>query len=409
LDALPLINHVAYGGKNTFQDSFRVLVAGGGTGDAVIYLAEQLRPMLNARVVYADLSQASMEVAKKRARVRKLKNIDWHQMSLLEVATLGQSFDYINCSGVLHHLEDPVAGLKALESVLKPDGAMGIMVYGEYGRAAIYQMQKLLRLLNHEQKTAANKVALSKKVLPLLPETNLFRQQKKWMTELASNGDIGLYDLLLHSTDRAYTVPQIYEWLETAGLVVGRFSGGMGERLKYMPEFLFDQEPELLAHVQKLPIPQQQAIAEAAMSNMIKHAFIATRSMETVAKSTDDDMVPFFYMACAHGPNLAAQMEAKPGEPLNIEVFKGLKVTLRPEAYTTDILRHIDGNKTIGQIIHAVMADRPTAQEQDVRQGFSDLYAKLDMMDALLLRHKSVAAFHTPTQLQQRVVKNKNR
>ena len=48
----------------------------------------------------------------------------------------------------MHHLEDPDAGLRALLSVLKDGGALGIMVYGQYGRTGVYQMQETLRLIN---------------------------------------------------------------------------------------------------------------------------------------------------------------------------------------------------------------------------------------------------------------------
>ncbi len=409
VDGLGLVNHAVYGGKNTFKDKFRVLVAGGGTGDAAIYWAEQLRHMVSARVVYIDLSQASMDIAKKRARVRKLKNIDWHHMSLLDVGSLEQSFDYINCSGVLHHLDDPVAGLKALEGVLKPDGAMGIMVYGEYGRASVYQMQSLLQLINHEQQSSAGKVAIAKKVLPLLPQDNLFRKQKKWESELDANGDIGLYDLLLHSTDRAYTVPQLYAWLDTAGLRINRFGGGLGERLKYMPELVFSQEPKLLEHIKKLPLKQQHAIAEIAMSNMVKHTFIATRYSNNAADINDDEMVPFFNMGCIDGADLADKMLTRPNDPLNIEVLKGLFVTVSSELYASDVLRLIDGKNTIGHIVKVITDKYSTADYQGVRSVLERIYTHLERADLLLLRHKSVPAFATPTELQQRMVKKKKR
>jgi 2-polyprenyl-3-methyl-5-hydroxy-6-metoxy-1,4-benzoquinol methylase len=63
------------------------------------------------------------------------------------VRELGQTFDQIVCTGVLHHLPDPDSGLRALRSVLAPDGAMHLMIYAAYGRAGIYMMQECCRLL----------------------------------------------------------------------------------------------------------------------------------------------------------------------------------------------------------------------------------------------------------------------
>jgi 2-polyprenyl-3-methyl-5-hydroxy-6-metoxy-1,4-benzoquinol methylase len=63
--------------------------------------------------------------------------IRFHTGSLLDLPSLGLGpFDYIDCCGVLHHLEDPAAGLAALKSVLDPAGGIGLMLYGTLGASA---------------------------------------------------------------------------------------------------------------------------------------------------------------------------------------------------------------------------------------------------------------------------------
>ena len=139
------INHHCFGGKRDFRKDFRCLVAGGGTGDTVIYLAEQLRHC-QAELVYLDMSAASRKVAEERARVRGLGNITWVTASIMELPGLGLGkFDYIECCGVLHHLASTEAGLQALTEVLREDGAIFLMLYGKYGRQAVYDMQALLQ------------------------------------------------------------------------------------------------------------------------------------------------------------------------------------------------------------------------------------------------------------------------
>lgn len=151
LDSIAKISHFCFRGSRDLRQSSRILVAGGGTGDAIIYLAEQLRGS-DSELVYVDMSAASMAVAQQRAETRGLENISWIRGSLLELADMQVGeFDYINCSGVLHHLADPSAGLEALKSVLKPDGCLGLMVYAQYGRTGIYQMQELMRLINADE------------------------------------------------------------------------------------------------------------------------------------------------------------------------------------------------------------------------------------------------------------------
>jgi 2-polyprenyl-3-methyl-5-hydroxy-6-metoxy-1,4-benzoquinol methylase len=54
----------------------------------------------------------------------ELDNIEFIEGSLLDVEniTQGKLFDFIECTGVLHHLKDPSEGLRKLNSVLKEDG-----------------------------------------------------------------------------------------------------------------------------------------------------------------------------------------------------------------------------------------------------------------------------------------------
>ena len=80
-------------------------------------------------------------------RKYNLTNLDVYQLPVERVGELGCSFDKIVCTGVLHHLPEPEVGLRALRSVLKPDGAMNLMVYAAYGRAGIYMLQEYCRRL----------------------------------------------------------------------------------------------------------------------------------------------------------------------------------------------------------------------------------------------------------------------
>ena len=125
-----LIHHVR-GGVFDPGQPFRALIAGGGTGDAAIMLAQQLADSgaAAARVVYLDRSAASRRVAQARAAARGLANLDFVSGSLLDLGALGLGgFDYLVCCGVLHHLDDPEAGLAALPAALAPGGGMGVML-----------------------------------------------------------------------------------------------------------------------------------------------------------------------------------------------------------------------------------------------------------------------------------------
>jgi SAM-dependent methyltransferase len=136
------VNHYLFAGRRDFALPFRALVAGGGTGDAAIMLAQQLSDEAGSgsapgEVVYLDISEAAREIAEARAAARGLANLRFVTGSLEDLPGLGLGpFDYIDCCGVLHHLAEPAAGLRALVAVLAEGGGLGLMVYGALGRTS---------------------------------------------------------------------------------------------------------------------------------------------------------------------------------------------------------------------------------------------------------------------------------
>ncbi|MFN4090920.1 MAG: class I SAM-dependent methyltransferase, partial [Alphaproteobacteria bacterium] len=213
------VNHYVFGGRLDVARPLRVLVAGGGTGDATVMLAQQMADRgVPGEIVHLDLSAASRRVAAARVAARGLDNVRFVAGSLLEVADLAPGpFDYVDCCGVLHHLEDPGAGLAALVSVLAPHGGLGLMVYGAVGRQGVYETQDLLRLLAPVDRPPEERLAVAKRLLPGLPVTSPLRRNP-FVRDHVGGGDAGLYDLLLHPRDRAYRVPDVSALCAGAGL-----------------------------------------------------------------------------------------------------------------------------------------------------------------------------------------------
>ncbi len=110
-----------------------VLVAGCGTGRPALTLA---RTLPNAAITAVDLSRASLAYAQHMAVKLGVTNITFAIADILAVAGWPQRFHFIECSGVLHHMSDPAAGLRSLRGLLRDDGAMLISLYSERGRAA---------------------------------------------------------------------------------------------------------------------------------------------------------------------------------------------------------------------------------------------------------------------------------
>ena len=117
-----------HGGIPAATESPRIVDAGCGTGVSTDYLCH-LNP--GAQVLGIDISDGALAVARERlqrsgaeAQVASLRQ---EQRSLLDLAGEGP-FDYINSVGVLHHLDQPEAGLRSLAAVLAPHGLLHLFL-----------------------------------------------------------------------------------------------------------------------------------------------------------------------------------------------------------------------------------------------------------------------------------------
>ncbi len=118
-----------------------ILVAGCGTGRQAVEIAQRF---VGANVLAIDLSLASLAYAKRKTNELGLTNIEYGQADILQTAQLRRSFDLIESSGVLHHLDDPWAGWRVLLSLLRPGGFMRVGLYSELGRPGVIAGRALI-------------------------------------------------------------------------------------------------------------------------------------------------------------------------------------------------------------------------------------------------------------------------
>ena len=397
LEDLPMINHYCFAGKQSFKHGFRALVAGGGTGDATIFLAEQLRHT-NAEIVHLDMSQASIAIAQERARIRGLSNIQWIHDSLLNLPRLTaqglQPFDYINCSGVLHHLAEPDAGLQALRSVLKSTGSIGLMVYAAAGRTGVYQMQSLMRLVNENVNAGGDeqrKITNTRDVLASLPASNWFKRSEDLHHD-HKMGNAGIYDLLLHSQDRAYSVGELFDWLEVQNGFHLQFSDVQRGRSPYLPHMVLGSKPPAMAAaLRQRPLRQQYEMAELMSGSIITHSLYLTPSASSVAAYGDPAAIPFFYHEPLTGEIAAKVFGSQRGKPFLLQhQHSGVQLMVNPGKYGAQILRLMDGNRSFGQIFNQFRADwhgqSAAPGDQALFTDFAESYETLNALERLLLK-----------------------
>ncbi|HEY9549448.1 MAG TPA: class I SAM-dependent methyltransferase [Kiloniellaceae bacterium] len=376
------INHYLFAGRRDFRTPFRALIAGGGTGDATIMLAQQLADAAGGQgvpgeVVYLDLSTGARAVAEARAAARGLANIRFVTGSLLDLGKLGLgSFDYIDCCGVLHHLPDPQAGLLALTEVLAEDGGMGLMVYGTFGRSGVYPLQAVLRAMVGDR-PLAERISFTRRLLANLPSTNLFSRNPGLRDHTGSDAE--LVDLLLHSQDRSYTVEEIAGLLSAAGLNLISFI----EPLRYEPG-TYLKDPVLLRQLASLSPEGRAAVAEKLAGNMKTHVLYVSRrpATDTLAWPYGPEAIPC--LRVLDGVKLAKAVQRDlvlKGE------FDGLALKFPLPRLAPALLPWIDGRTSLGEI-QATLQDLDPRQEWDhFKAQFDQLYQVLGGLNHLLIRY----------------------
>lgn len=347
-----------------------ILVAGCGTSQAAkVALREP-----GSRVIAVDISNTSLTHLRALQRKYKLDNLELHQLSLLDVSALKLTFDQIICTGVLHHLPDPDQGLRALRDVLKPDGALQIMVYAHYGRVGIYMIQDYCRRLGittSDQDLDALGATLrhlpdDHPLSPLLHKFRDFTQRH------------ALADALLHPQDRAYTVPQLHEWLDRCGITFGRWL----EQAPYLPQCGSIAHTPLAARLRALPEAEQFAAVELFRGSIDQHSFVAYRDDRAkTAQQVRFDGDHWRQLIPVRLPWIKVVREKLPAGSHAVllnPVHKHRDLFLPVNAAEHRLFEQIDNKRTLGDI----------AQERETKDGVnrvSDFFQTLWQHDLIVI------------------------
>ncbi len=235
------------------EDQLRILDAGCGTGVSTDYLAH-LNP--GAEILGVDISPGTLEVA--RERLQRSGGHDQAQVRLENRSLLEldgeQPFDYINSVGVLHHLRQPVAGLKALASLLKPGALLHLFLYADGGRWEIHRCQRALTLMGVGMDDQGLK--LGRQLFADLPESNRLRRnhEQRWAIDCAA--DANFADMYLHPQETSYKLASLFEFVAAADL---EFVGFSNPQI-WDPARLL--KGDLLERARQLPQRQQWQLVE---------------------------------------------------------------------------------------------------------------------------------------------------
>ena len=324
-----------------YRDDRSILVAGCGTFQAARYAVR----WPNAQVTGIDFSPSSIEETAKLQRKHGIANLELRQMPIEQAAELGRRFDYIVCTGVLHHLPDPEAGLRVLGDLLEPDGTMHLMVYAPYGRTGIYLIQDYCRRLGIG--TSSGEIRELAASLRLLPPEHPIAHLLRTVRDFAS--EAGLADALLNPQDRAYSVPQLFELLAAAGLSFGRWT----RQAHYLPHCgALTQSPHQ-ARLKALPPAEQYAALELFRGCMVEHSLVACRGADENAHRINFDGEVWLDYVPVPTPDTMVVKERLPPGSVAVLVNRNHNFTdlyLPVDAPQKALFDRIDGRRSIGEI-----------------------------------------------------------
>ena len=204
------------------SDRIDILVAGCGTGRHPIEVAQKYR---EARVLAVDLSLASLCYAKRKTPLAS--KIEYAQADILKLGSIDRTFDLIDASGVLHHLADPLAGWRALLSLLRPGGFMRVGLYSDLARRDVVAARAFIAERGY--RPTADDIRRCRQELLSSPLEGATKAGDFFSTSECR-------DLLFHSQECRTTIPQIKSFLAENDL---RFIG-------------FEFAPQILQHYRGL-------------------------------------------------------------------------------------------------------------------------------------------------------------
>jgi SAM-dependent methyltransferase len=298
-----------------------------------------------------------------------LFNLELHLLPIEDLPTLGRDFDLIVSTGVLHHMADPQTGMNAIASCLRPDGAMGVMLYAKYGRIGLELLQADFRDLGLGQNESS--IAMVRETLSLLSRDHPAQPYLRFAGSLQSDAE--LVDTFLHGRERSYNVDDCIDLVTNAGLV---FQGWFNNA-PYYPHDLFTRPNSVYPAINALPERTMWSVVERLNTVNACHFFTACRPERPKEAYAIDfstqaslDYVPLMRMRCGLDGN---------------EIFRS-DWRLRLNSTQLPYAQYVDGNRTIRDIAAAVHSE--TSQRgslADVETFARKLFQELWRFDFLAM------------------------
>jgi SAM-dependent methyltransferase len=346
----PVHSHRTLWPDQKYKPDLDILIAGCGTNQAAVYAFTNRA----AKVVAVDVSESALDHQKYLKGKHGLDNLELHRLRIEELPSLDLDFDLVVASGVLDHIADPDAAVKALAGCLRRDGVLAATLNATYGRIGVDLLSSVFRDMGLRQDNAS--IKLVKETISLLPKGHPFRHYLKAVDDLQS--DAALVDAFLSGGQRSFTVQECLDLIASAELV---FQGWF-HNMPYYPHDLFAKKSKLYPFIDRMPENEIWSVMERVQTLNTSHFILACRPDRPkknykidFSKVRSLDYVPVMQPRCGVS---------------RTEVYgPGWRVELTPEQLA--FARYIDGHRTIREIAECA------AQESDAPQTNAGELGKL--------------------------------
>ncbi|MBV1900191.1 MAG: class I SAM-dependent methyltransferase [Kordiimonadaceae bacterium] len=217
----------------TPEGAVDILFAGCGTGKQVISLG---RAINSKNILAFDISATSLAYAFRKTQEHEMGNAHFALADINLAGTWDAAFDFIVCTGVLHHLDDVSVGLSALQQLAKPTTSLLIALYSERGRTASIAAQSFIK-----EKGLSGTLADIRTIrdhIQALPFNSPMASIQKSQEFFSASG---LHDYIFNKREIRYTPANLKSLLADHGLRFIGFHGMRGDtKQKYQALFPSD-------------------------------------------------------------------------------------------------------------------------------------------------------------------------
>jgi len=192
--------------NNLYSETSELLIARCGTGKQVVDATRYG----NLKITAVDLSVSSLTYGMRKCNEFGINNVQFIHSDILNLIDLNKKFDVIECSGVIHHMDNPNDGLKVLKKILKPGGYLKLGVYSELARKFIVEMKEYIKAKKYTD--TAKDLRIFRNDVFNFEDNNIEKNivSKLFLSDCFWNLS-GVRDLVFHKQEYRYCIDDLIE------------------------------------------------------------------------------------------------------------------------------------------------------------------------------------------------------